>query len=282
MERFKLEDGVIEYIPSRYLSSVILIRKGKNILIDPGRKCFLNENIDEIWLTHIHPDHFFYLKYFPDIPVFIHPEGLKFMNSNNPYKEIILREIDEVDRVSQNIKGIRKILIILVSRFFLFFFGFPFYRKERFHNKFIPFEDGEKRYGIKIFFTPGHSPDGVSFFLEKEKILISGDLIVKRKPFSANSLIPLSNVKDSLKSMSFLRKLNPEIILSGHGKPIFNAKRKINETIHLTKMEIECVKRNWKRNFYFTYFSIQRCLKNKSIMARLSSIVFYSKLIYKK
>lgn len=282
MERFRLKDGIIEYKGSRYLSSVILIRKGKNILIDPGRKCFLKEKIDEIWLTHIHPDHFFYLKYFPRVPVFIHPEGLNYMISEDPYRNIILREINEVDRISKNIIGLKKIMIIFISRFFLLLFGFPFYRKERFNNKFIPFKDGEERYGIRIFFSPGHSPDCLSFFIEKERILISGDLIVKRKPFSANLLLPLSSVEDSLNSFKLLKKLNPEIILPGHGKPIYNAMKKINESIFLTEKEIDCVKRNWKRNFYLTYFSIQRCLKNKSIMARLSSIVIYSKLIYRK
>ncbi len=282
MEIFKLNDGVIEYLPSRYLSSVILIKKNKKILIDPGRKIFLNEKIDEIWLTHIHPDHFFYLKYFPNIPVFLHPEGLDYMKSKNPYKSIILREIEEVDRITKNIKGPRKTMIFLVSRFFTLIFGLPFYRKESFKNEFIPFKDGEERYGIKIFFTPGHSPESVSFFFEEEKILISGDLIVKRKPFSANTLIPTSSIEDYLGSFKILKKLNPKIILPGHGKPILNGMKKIYETIYLTGKEIECVKRNWKRNFYLNYFNIQKCLKNKSIMARLSSIVVYSKLIYKR
>jgi len=282
LERFELENCFIEYKGSRYLSSVILLRKEKNILIDPGRKCFLKEKIDEIWLTHIHPDHFFYLKKFPNIPVYIHPEGIKIMKSEKPYKEVILREIKEVDRITKNIKGMRKIFIILSSRLFLILFGTPFYRKERFNNNFIPFKDGEERYGIRIYFTPGHSPDSVSFFLEKERILISGDLIVKRKPFSLNALLPLSNIEEGIKSLRFLKGLNPEIVLPGHGRPIMNGLKKINEMIYLTEREIECVKKKWHRNFYLTYFNIQRCLKNKSIMARLSSIVFYSKFLYRR
>jgi hydroxyacylglutathione hydrolase len=82
------------------------------------------------------------------------------------------------------------------------------------------FEEGKKvtvgSFELKAIFTPGHTPGGVSLYMEKEKILFSGDTLFKgtmgRIDFPTARP---SCMWESLKKLSLLPKDTK--VLSGHG-----------------------------------------------------------------
>ncbi len=84
----------------------------------------------------------------------------------------------------------------------------------------------------KYLHTPGHAPGHISLFRESDKVLISGDAVVTTKPESALSTMfqlkklsgpPKYFTSDWLSaasSVEHLANLEPEIIASGHGRPL--------------------------------------------------------------
>jgi glyoxylase-like metal-dependent hydrolase (beta-lactamase superfamily II) len=80
--------------------------------------------------------------------------------------------------------------------------------------------------------TPGHTPGHISLFREKDKVLIAGDAFVTTKAESAIYAIThmqhlsgppkyfTSNWASAKLSVIKLAALDPEIIASGHGKPM--------------------------------------------------------------
>lgn len=83
---------------------------------------------------------------------------------------------------------------------------------ELFDGKKLKFGDLE----ILVIHTPGHTPGGVCFYLEKEKILFSGDTLFKGT--IGNLSFPTSEAEkmwDSLEKLSHLPK--EVIVYPGHG-----------------------------------------------------------------
>jgi glyoxylase-like metal-dependent hydrolase (beta-lactamase superfamily II) len=80
--------------------------------------------------------------------------------------------------------------------------------------------------------TPGHSPGHVSFWREKDKVLIAGDAFVTTASESAFSVLTQSkeisgppkyftcNWLDAEHSVETLASLLPEVVATGHGKPM--------------------------------------------------------------
>ena len=80
-------------------------------------------------------------------------------------------------------------------------------------NDIINFEDIK----IKVVETPGHSPGSVCFYLEKEKVLFSGDLLFKNG-FGRYDL-PYGNIINLKKSLEKILRLPEEtIVYPGHGE----------------------------------------------------------------
>ncbi len=87
--------------------------------------------------------------------------------------------------------------------------------------------------GWRYLHTPGHAPGHVSFFRDADKLLIAGDAVVTTKQESALFVLlqkkELSGPpkyftydwKASGESVKELAKLNPKIIATGHGQPLF-------------------------------------------------------------
>jgi ribonuclease/clavin/mitogillin len=94
---------------------------------------------------------------------------------------------------------------------------------------------------LNVIKTPGHSPGHICLWMAKERILISGDLVVG----SGTSLVgpPDGNMKDYMDSLEKVRKLNPALILPGHGPVVENSMAKIDELIeHRQLREINIAK----------------------------------------
>jgi endoribonuclease LACTB2 len=82
---------------------------------------------------------------------------------------------------------------------------------------------------MRAVFTPGHAPDHLCYYLEQERAIFTGDVILG----AGTTVIPddtgdLGQYMDSLRR---LRALDPELIYPAHGPVIRNAKEKISEYI---------------------------------------------------
>jgi len=72
---------------------------------------------------------------------------------------------------------------------------------------------------LKVLHTPGHSPDHLSFYCEKEGVLFCGDLLVK----GSTVVIPANhegNLMQYVSSLERIRDLNPPCVLPAHGEEI--------------------------------------------------------------
>ena len=69
---------------------------------------------------------------------------------------------------------------------------------------------------LEVIHTPGHSPGGVCFYLEKQKTLLAGDTLFKGSIGRLD--LPTGNPEAMWKSLEKLAKLPPDTrVISGHG-----------------------------------------------------------------
>jgi endoribonuclease LACTB2 len=82
---------------------------------------------------------------------------------------------------------------------------------------------------LRAVFTPGHAPDHLCYYLEQERAIFTGDVILG----AGTTVIPddtgdLGHYMDSLRR---LLALDPDLIYPAHGPVIRNAREKIREYI---------------------------------------------------
>jgi glyoxylase-like metal-dependent hydrolase (beta-lactamase superfamily II) len=90
---------------------------------------------------------------------------------------------------------------------------------------------------VKVFVTPGHSPGSISLYLEKDKILVSGDVVfagsIGRTDFPGGSPSLLR------KSIDELSQLDVEYLVPGHSTEagsIIAGKDKVRRNFYTVKM----------------------------------------------
>ena len=80
--------------------------------------------------------------------------------------------------------------------------------------------------GFRVIHTPGHTPGSICLYNEKERILICGDTLFNKNPFTGKpglmlslpaATVDMERVKESVKR---LQQLELGAILFGHGRPI--------------------------------------------------------------
>ncbi|MFW9811917.1 MAG: MBL fold metallo-hydrolase [Candidatus Thorarchaeota archaeon] len=81
---------------------------------------------------------------------------------------------------------------------------------------------------------PGHHQGHFGFYNEDSGILISGDLIDPRHRMKPSLTSPSSDFEGMMRSMDIVLKLEPEIILPGHGEPV-NGKETVMDSILIAK-----------------------------------------------
>ncbi len=102
-------------------------------------------------------------------------------------------------------------------------------RDEQFGVPLIPLRDGERfrgaGYTLQAIHTPGHARDHLCFYLEEEKALFTGDLILG----VGTTVIPAEggDLSDYLDSLRRIDTLDLERIYPGHGPVIDEPHRKI-------------------------------------------------------
>jgi glyoxylase-like metal-dependent hydrolase (beta-lactamase superfamily II) len=79
--------------------------------------------------------------------------------------------------------------------------------------------------GLKVLDTPGHTPCHVSFYAEKHKLLFAGDSVSTNPGEIFGNKVKYFNWDQELMlaSVRFQAALQPEIVCSGHGPPVFEA-----------------------------------------------------------
>jgi glyoxylase-like metal-dependent hydrolase (beta-lactamase superfamily II) len=97
----------------------------------------------------------------------------------------------------------------------------------------MPLEDGERKDGIKVIHTPGHSPGHLCFYIPREKAIFSGDLVLSVTTthvgyYPGYSADPLG---DQIKSLKKLLSLELETIYPAHEEIIKKPQERIHELI---------------------------------------------------
>ncbi|MHA1311409.1 MAG: MBL fold metallo-hydrolase [Candidatus Helarchaeota archaeon] len=143
-------------------------------------------------------------------------------------------------RHPDHIGGLKKLLELLSSNSILVYV----------HKKFITYyklsnvkglSDGEilNLDGLlfKIIYTPGHTEDSICLYNEKYKILISGDTV-----FSFGNIgrvdLPGGNIKNLVKSIEKLAKLDVEFLLPGHMDFVMEGNKHIKQSLQFAKSNL--------------------------------------------
>jgi len=92
-------------------------------------------------------------------------------------------------------------------------------------------KEGDEVAGFKVIDVPGHSPGHIAFFRESDRVLILGDVVTNmdlrtgipglHEPPSFATLDPALN-RDSARKLA---ALEPELVCSGHGRPLADPSR---------------------------------------------------------
>jgi glyoxylase-like metal-dependent hydrolase (beta-lactamase superfamily II) len=80
---------------------------------------------------------------------------------------------------------------------------------------------------ITALYTPGHSSDHISFLLQDDGAVFTGDLILGQG--SSMVTYPEGDVAAYLRSLDRLAALNPRLLFPGHWDPVSDAMGKIDE-----------------------------------------------------
>ena len=86
---------------------------------------------------------------------------------------------------------------------------------------------------LTVIYTPGHSIDSISLYLEEEKAIFTGDIIL-----GTGSTL-LDNYSLYLESMEKLKSLNAEYLYPGHGESKVSASKIFQDLEHRKQREFQ-------------------------------------------
>ncbi len=246
-------------------SNIYALGTGPIILIDAGYKFSGNLNyleeklklggfdfddIEKIILTHGHVDHFGLVTSIRKvakrhIECFLHPDD-RFQVSNKSFnnsfwnieKEKFLIRCGVPDPEINNIKSDFTYFQNLADPIN----GFS-YLKEGDHFS-------GNNYNLKVIHTPGHSPGSCCFYELNKKMLFTGDVIIGHitpNPFveTDKNLLNLrgyQSLKAYMESLEKIRKLKPDYVFPGHGKPVENLSNLISFYFEHTQQRIDFIR----------------------------------------
>ncbi|MEQ8674576.1 MAG: MBL fold metallo-hydrolase [Aggregatilineales bacterium] len=91
--------------------------------------------------------------------------------------------------------------------------------------------EGDEVGGFTVISTPGHSPGHLSYWREKDRVLIMGDVarnidfLTLREGLDEPPAIFTKDNDENRRSMLKLAALNPRVVCFGHGKPLYDGAR---------------------------------------------------------
>ena len=213
--------------PLRALNSYLIKGEGRNLLIDTGfnhpecKESILSElgtlGVDmadtDILLTHLHADHTGLAPelYVPGTRIFLSRKELPWMTGESR------RELWSTDNQRMLKSGFTPETVgdkksFSTSR------GVA---SDPNFDKYLPIDEGDEfscgGYTLKAVLTPGHTPAHMCFWIEEQKIMLTGDHVL----FNISPNITLwQNVDDSLgdylASLKMIDKYDVELALPGH------------------------------------------------------------------
>lgn len=233
----------------RSWSNSIVIKGEKTILIDPGSNISYHlddltqamaqddldiSKVDEIWLTHGHPDHAeaagILSKEFKS-KVRCHYLVGDVLSGSEVMRQFLIfinKELVKGKKIIKTPFFWRKIglkLLVLTPWIALKVATFIM---EKIWGKWLPAQnlevfDEEETLKVspevRIIFLPGHTPEEIGFWIEEEKILIIGDLI--NTGFNRETIPAINNSRgnfgDALSSIKKINSLPVEILIPAHG-----------------------------------------------------------------
>lgn len=189
------------------------------------------EDISQIVITHIHPDHYGLagrLRQISKAKIAMHHREKEYIKSRYINMDPLLQELarwlkrngvpaDELSALQTASAGMAKFVVPALPD--------------------ITLHGGETitagSFNFKVLWTPGHSSGHISLYEPAQKILISGDYILPNitpnialHPQSGNN--PLG---DYLNALSMVKQLPVELTLPGHEHPFDNLPARIDEII---------------------------------------------------
>ncbi len=194
--------------------------------------------------THSHSDHAWGNCYFPGATIIAHTKCAEFLKTKG------MRELEATKAQNPAFEESKIILPHLT-----------------FDKGKITLKIGKKN--LIILLTPGHSADGISVFVEEDRILFAGDAFMP-VPFLMDG-----NYQDTLNVMNEIKSMGLENIIQGHGDIILRGEidDSIQENIHyLEALRDAAEKARKKRNpgEYLSTISIEDCGKSRVYLGGLA------------
>ncbi|MEM1540721.1 MAG: MBL fold metallo-hydrolase [Candidatus Bathyarchaeia archaeon] len=87
---------------------------------------------------------------------------------------------------------------------------------------------------LKILHTPGHTPGSICLYEEKTKSLFSGDTVFSDGSFGRTDLTG-GSLKEMVRSLEKLSRIDVEVLYPGHGIPRKNARKIILNALKMAK-----------------------------------------------
>ncbi|MBO8181916.1 MAG: MBL fold metallo-hydrolase [Archaeoglobus sp.] len=190
----------------REFLSCFLIVDEKVVLSDPGPPCIAEEvlnsvkeiadNVDFIALSHIHVDHAgasYILAEEFDARILVHPKAAKHLINPEKLWKSSLQALGDVADIYGKPEPVDK-------------------------ERVIPIEDGQTielgEDRIKAVYTPGHAVHHISYFVEGDSLLLSGEsigMLLKGKIIPTSPIPPLT-IDDVFNTFKKIERLSPKKI----------------------------------------------------------------------
>jgi len=81
---------------------------------------------------------------------------------------------------------------------------------------------------LRLFHTPGHSPDGIAVYVMGDKVLIAGDMVMPVPYIAHGSIEQTRNILRSVKT------LRPDFVVQGHGEVLLRGEvaETVDQSLH--------------------------------------------------
>ncbi len=226
----KISPSVYFYSGGKFSGSTYVIRgRKKQIIIDLGRGRSIKNlwralkkdglsllETDEIWITHAHPDHskVAFLAKKLGCRVRCHPKSVAILNTDSPWHALVAKQKKIADCWANELQRWPDIIIMSVGR--MFYGGWRQVKNlKTFHDREIV-DLGDIK--VKILFLAGHSEDSASFWVIRERVFITGDLIRTNRKYGFPCFnTSQADFSQAMKSLSFLYWTRIKVLAPGHG-----------------------------------------------------------------
>lgn len=98
-----------------------------------------------------------------------------------------------------------------------------------------PVSDGERLpSGWVVVHTPGHTPGHAAYFQPELRVVIAGDALARTLAggLMAPKRLYTEDPEAAMRSVQRLAQLRPEVVCLGHGRPVYNAGRLLDQYLN--------------------------------------------------